>query len=152
MSMNSTEIDLFIHKWHEVLYYADIQRQNMADGMIEQLHQPMFSYLKDLIKTPLHLANIILIAKEFGRIPNDKIQLYDDYLRITLHWNANDIIDDKGNNPSRINNGFENRIVIHCISYDESRKNPIYAYRIKRTIAELFPRLGLRIKISYFRR
>lgn len=106
MSMNSTEIDLFIHKWHEVLYYADIQRQNMADGMIEQLHQPMFSYLKDLIKTPLHLANIILIAKEFGRIPNDKIQLYDDYLRITLHWNANDIIDDKGNNPSRINNGM----------------------------------------------
>ena len=108
MSMNSTEIDRFVHKWHEVLYYADMQKQKMAESMIEQLHQPMFAYLKDLIKTPLHLANIILIAKEFGRIPNDKIQLYDDYLRISLHWNANEIIDDKENKSTYTNNGNVN--------------------------------------------
>ena len=88
LPMDSEQIDAFIRRWHTVLYPSDVEKRCQAEDIIVQLKQPAFRYLKEMIRIPLHLANIILVAKEYNRIPNDKIQLYEDYLRIALNWNT----------------------------------------------------------------
>lgn len=88
LPMSMEQIDHFVQKWHDVLYPNDVSKRKNAESISVQLRQPAFKYLKKMIQIPLHLANIILVAKEYGRIPNDKVQLYEDYLKIALNWNT----------------------------------------------------------------
>lgn len=88
LPMSMEQIDHFVRKWHDVLYPNDVSKRKNAESISVQLRQPAFKYLKKMIQIPLHLANIILVAKEYGRIPNDKVQLYEDYLKIALNWNT----------------------------------------------------------------
>lgn len=87
-ALNRQEVDDFVQRWHNVLFPFNVEKVSIAKRIIEQLHTPAFKYLEKITCIPLHLSNILLITRSRNCIPNNKIELYDEYIRLSLNWHA----------------------------------------------------------------
>ena len=80
----------FIRKWHQALFPFDPEKRKTADIIIGQLKLPAFSYLNknNMTSVPLHLSNILFVARVTNKIPSNKVQLYEEYIDVSLNWHA----------------------------------------------------------------
>lgn len=78
----------FIRKWHQALFPFDPEKKKTANSIIEQLKLPAFAYLRTMTSVPLHLSNILFVARVTNRIPTNKVQLYEEYIGVSLNWHA----------------------------------------------------------------
>lgn len=93
LSMSQDEIEAFVRRWHKVLFPFDPDKMQIAENIIGQLRQPGFKYLRKMTCVPLHLSNILLVARTSNKIPNSKSQLFEDYLTIALNWHSTGAIE-----------------------------------------------------------
>lgn len=93
LSMSQDEIEAFVRRWHKVLFPFDPDKMQIAENIIGQLRQPRFKYLRKMTCVPLHLSNILLVARTSNKIPNSKSQLFEDYLTIALNWHSTGAIE-----------------------------------------------------------
>lgn len=80
--------EVFIRKWHQALFPFDPEKKKTADSIIAQLKLPTFAYLRTMTSVPLHLSNILFVARVTNRIPTNKVQLYEEYIGVSLNWHA----------------------------------------------------------------
>ena len=80
--------EVFIRKWHQALFPFDPEKKKTADSIIAQLKLPAFAYLRTMTSVPLHLSNILFVARVTNRIPTNKVQLYEEYIGVSLNWHA----------------------------------------------------------------
>lgn len=78
----------FIRKWHLALYPYDPEKKRTADSIISQLQLPAFAYLHEMTSVPLHLSNILFVARVTNKIPSNKVQLYEECIEVSLNWHA----------------------------------------------------------------
>ena len=78
----------FVKKWHLALFPYDPEKKKTADRIIAQLKLPAFAYLRTMTSVPLHLSNILFVARVTNRIPTNKVQLYEEYIGVSLNWHA----------------------------------------------------------------
>ena len=77
-----------IKKWHLALVPYDPEKKKTADSIIDQLKSPAYAYLRPMTSVPLHLSNILFVARVTNRIPTNKVQLYEEYISVSLNWHA----------------------------------------------------------------
>lgn len=80
--------EAFIRKWHQALFPFDPEKKKTANSIIAQLKLPAFAYLRMMTSVPLHLSNILFVARVTNRIPTNKVQLYEEYIGVSLNWHA----------------------------------------------------------------
>lgn len=89
--LNKSEVNDFIRKWYDVIFPLDPGKDSFADHIIQQMNSRPFHYLDNMVNVPLHLSNILSIAKIADSIPNNKCKLYSYYLTLSLNWHGTDV-------------------------------------------------------------
>ncbi|MBP0030710.1 hypothetical protein [Roseofilum sp. Guam] len=62
---------------------------NLADSLIDALHEPGREKLRDLVRNPLRLMLLCHTWKQDKKLPQTQAGLYEKYLKAVYRWNQN---------------------------------------------------------------
>lgn len=88
LPLSRERIATFCRQWYEVVFPHDEENARRVEKIIAQLQDDRFRYIREMASVPLHLSNILAITRWHGAIPNNKHQLFDQYLTVELNWHG----------------------------------------------------------------
>lgn len=86
--LTASDIKTFCEKWYNIVFAIDPLKQNAYEKITKQiLDLASRDYqIRELAVKPLTLSLLLMLSRSDGRLPENKADLFNDILKLYIHW------------------------------------------------------------------